>query len=230
MEVKQVEIKKLKEYENNPRNNEKAVEKVAASIKEFGFKVPIIVDRNNVIVAGHTRLKAAHKLGLECVPVIVASDLTPEQIKAFRLADNKVAEYATWDFEKLEKELDALSMDMTEFGFENLEQEEQIEVVEDEFTSELQEESNAKRGDIYQLGNHRLMCGDSTSVTDLDKLLDGKKVDMVFTDPPYGMKKEKDGVANDNLNYDDLLEFNRQWISLTFNALKDRGGMVLLGD
>lgn len=106
-------------YENNPRINDNAVDAVAASIKEFGFKVPIVVDKNNVIVSGHTRLKAAQKLGLEEVPVIVADDLTPEQIKAFRLADNKVSELANWDFNALNAELANLSnIDMSQFNFD----------------------------------------------------------------------------------------------------------------
>lgn len=119
MEVHEIGLSYLVEYENNPRNNDSAVEAVAASIREFGFKVPIIVDKSNVIIAGHTRLKAARLLGLETVPCIVADDLTPEQIKAFRLADNKVGELAGWDFAKLEEELAGISgaFDMTAFGF-----------------------------------------------------------------------------------------------------------------
>lgn len=108
----------LQEYGNNPRNNDSAVDAVAESIKQFGFKVPIVVDKNNVIAAGHTRLKAAKKLGLDKVPCIIADDLTDEQIKAFRLADNKVGELATWDFEKLDFELNNLDLDMQLFGFE----------------------------------------------------------------------------------------------------------------
>ena len=102
MQIEEVNTSELIPYSNNPRNNDSAVDAVAASIKEFGFKVPIIIDNYNVIVAGHTRLKAAQKLGLEKVPCIKADDLTPEQLKAFRLADNKVSELATWDFDKLE--------------------------------------------------------------------------------------------------------------------------------
>ena len=105
-------------YANNPRNNDKAVDAVAASIRDFGFKIPIVVDSDGVIVAGHTRLKAAQKLGLESVPVIVADDLTEDQVKAFRLADNKTAELAEWDFETLEKELDEIKIDMSDFGFD----------------------------------------------------------------------------------------------------------------
>lgn len=119
MKIIDVEIARLREYENNPRVNDKAVEKVAASIREFGFKVPIVIDTDNVIVCGHTRLKAAYSLGLDVVPCIVADDLTDEQIKAFRLADNKTGEFAEWDIEKLDEELAALDFDMSLFGFED---------------------------------------------------------------------------------------------------------------
>lgn len=118
MNIVEIKIDKLKVYENNPRNNTEAVSKVAASIEEFGFKVPIIIDRDNIIIAGHTRLLAAKELGFEKVPCIVADDLTPEQVKAFRLADNKVSEYSTWDFQKLNLELEDLQdFEMVDFGF-----------------------------------------------------------------------------------------------------------------
>ena len=119
MQIHDISISLLREYDNNPRNNDGAVDAVAVSIEEFGFKVPIIIDSENIIVAGHTRLKAAQKLGLDTVPCIVADDLTPEQIKAFRLADNKTGELAGWDFAKLEEELSGISeqFDMTAFGF-----------------------------------------------------------------------------------------------------------------
>lgn len=110
-------LSELIPYENNPRNNENAVEAVMNSIREFGFKVPIVIDKENVIVAGHTRFEAAKKLGMEAVPCIVADDLTEEQIRAFRLADNKTAELAGWDFRMLEEELDRLELDMSQFGF-----------------------------------------------------------------------------------------------------------------
>lgn len=118
MNIVELRSADLREYENNPRLNDKAVEAVAESIMQFGFKVPIIIDRDNVIIAGHTRLKAARFLGLEYVPCIIADDLTEEQIKAFRLADNKVSEFAEWDFSMLEKELEEIEMDMTAFGFD----------------------------------------------------------------------------------------------------------------
>lgn len=118
MEIIKLHTKDVKPYENNPRENEKAVDKVAASIKEFGFKVPIVIDNDNVIVAGHTRHKAAEKLGLKEIPCVRANDLTPEQVKAFRLADNKTAELSTWDFTKLEEEMAQITeIDMESLGF-----------------------------------------------------------------------------------------------------------------
>lgn len=169
-------INDLIPYENNPRINDNAVDAVANSINEFGFKVPIIIDKNNVIVAGHTRLKAAQKLGIEDVPVIVADDLTDEQIKAFRIADNKVAEIAEWDFEKLEEELKNIEMGMSGFGFDDLEElQMDKEVEEDDFdvdeALEQIEEPTVKRGQVWKLGNHYLMCGDSTSRNEIEKLL-----------------------------------------------------------
>lgn len=124
MEIINKKIDELIPYENNPRFNDDAVEYVANSIKEFGFKVPIIIDKNNVIVAGHTRYKASLELGLEEVPTIVADDLTEEQVKAFRLADNKVSEKAEWNFELLDEELEDLDINMEDFGFENIDIEE----------------------------------------------------------------------------------------------------------
>ena len=119
LKVKNIPVEEIKIYENNPRRiNDDAIKAVLASIKEFGFKVPVILDRNNVIVAGHTRVLAAQKLGLSEIPCIVADDLTPEQIRAFRLVDNKTAELTGWDFEKLDLELEEIDFDMSDFGFE----------------------------------------------------------------------------------------------------------------
>lgn len=162
----------LHEYENNPRNNDAAVDKVAASIREFGFKVPIVVDAAGVIVAGHTRIRAARLLGMDKVPCIVADDLTEEQVKAFRLADNKTAEIAEWDFALLEAELAELDMDMEQFGFDMSAFEEQDEIYEDE-APEVDEETEpiVKRGEIWKLGDHYLMCGDATSSEDVAALM-----------------------------------------------------------
>ena len=191
-----VTMRKLAElvpYENNPRDNSKAVNAVAESIKEFGFKNPIIVDKGDVIVAGHTRYKAAEKLGLDEVPVIVADDLSDEQIKAFRLADNKTAELAEWKFDLLETELaDICEIDMTAFGFDiDAFADKVTDVQEDTFVIDLPDEPTAKLGQIWKLGRHRLICGDSTDAAVIDKLMDGVKANMVMTDPPYGINAEK---------------------------------------
>lgn len=214
MNIIEKSITEVKPYEKNPRKNDQSVDKVANSIKEFGFKVPIVIDKHNVIVCGHTRYKAAKKLGLSVVPCVVADDLTEEQIKAYRLADNKVGEDSLWDMDLLGSELeDILNIDMEDFGFSLPEVE--TEVVEDDYDKPAPEEPKAKLGDIYQLGNHRLMCGDSTSITDVEKLMDGEKADMVFTDPPYGIdysggrtqvveKKEYGKLKNDDLQGEEL--------------------------
>ena len=229
MKIINLKIDVLKPYDKNPRKNKEAVKYVAESIKEFGFKQPIVIDKNNVIVCGHTRLLAAKQLGLKEVPCILADDLTEEQINAYRLVDNKTNEFAEWDNELLKVELFKLpSLNMKLFGFEEEQKEEQI-AEEDNYEEPEQLEPIVKKGQVWQLGAHRLMCGDSTDKETVFKLMDGAKADLVFTDPPYGMKKEKDGVLNDNLNYDDLLEFNKQWIPLTFDALKDNGSWYCWG-
>ena len=183
------DVEDLIPYVNNPRHNDGAVDAVASSIKNFGFKVPIVIDSDNEIITGHTRLKAAKKLGLEEVPCIVADDLTPEQVKAFRIADNKTSEFAEWDLELLEIELEGLDDIFT--GFDDAEFDDIMgidkEVEEDDFDEEPPENPISKRGDIWLLGKHRLMCGDSTKKEDVEKLMNGVKADMVFTDPPYGI-------------------------------------------
>ena len=190
----------LIEYENNPRNNEAAIDAVAKSIEEFGFKVPIVITKENVIIAGHTRLKASLKLGLATVPCVVADDLTEGQIKAFRLADNKTAELATWDFSKLESELASIEMDMSQFGFEDLESDVPDNATDDDFdpSSELTETPYTQKDDIYLLGNHRVMCGDATIKDSVDKLIEDDKVDLTFTDPPYNVDYE--GTAGKIMN------------------------------
>src|SRR5690606_36643601 len=225
LKIEYMDIEKLIPYINNPRINDNAVDAVAASIKEFGFKNPILIDKENVIIAGHTRLKAAKKLGLEEVPVIRVEDLTEQQIKAFRIADNKTAEFAEWDFELLKIELEGLDDEFTGFDMKELKNlfPDDTEVIEDDFEEEPPEEPISKRGDIWLLGRHRLMCGDATKKEDVERLMDGKKADMVFTDPPYGMKKEDEGVLTDNLNLDDLLEFNKKWIPLTLDSVNENG-------
>lgn len=143
MKIEELKIYDIVPYENNPRNNDEAVPAVAKSIEEFGFKVPIVIDKNNVIIAGHTRLRAAESLGLKKVPCIRADDLTEEQVRAFRLVDNKTAELAFWDFTKLDKELEKLeNIDMSEFGFDRDDFNE--EMLEDLFTDAPEKESKPK--------------------------------------------------------------------------------------
>ena len=201
MKVIEKKTESLTPYENNPRNNDNAVDAVAESIKQFGFKVPIIIDENDVIIAGHTRHKAALKLELPKVPCIVANDLTPEQVKAFRLADNKVAEFSTWNtkLEFLElSELDKIGFDMSAFGFEPIQNTDRGEIVEDPAPEpDTSKPAKTKRGDIYQLGRHRLICGDSTDAATIEKLTQGAPVDMILTDPPYNVDY---GAKNDMLN------------------------------
>lgn len=196
MDVKNIDISALFLYENNPRKNEKAIDAVAESIKNFGFRVPITIDKNNVVVTGHTRIKAAKKLGMNTVPVIVIDDLTPDQIKAFRVVDNKVSEIAEWDFETLAIELESIEMDLTEFDFEIPEA--LIEFTEDNFQIELPKVSKSEPGDIYVLGSHRLMCGDATNQEDMKKLMDGDVADLYIVDPPYNVDYE--GVAGKIMN------------------------------
>lgn len=196
MQIEMIKVVDLIPYVNNPRKNDKAVDAVAASIREFGFKVPITVDANKVIVTGHTRLKAALKLGMKEVPVIVLNDLTSDQVKAFRLADNKVSELADWDFEALAIELRDIDMDMSQFTFDMPEAQGQLE--EDDFEVKLPKNPQSKHGDIYRLGRHRLMCGDATCEEDVERLMDMDVADLLVIDPPYNVDYE--GTAGKIMN------------------------------
>ncbi len=229
MEIVYKKVSDLKPYKNNPRKNDGAVDAVAASIKEFGFKVPIVIDGNNEIVAGHTRLKAAKKLKLTEVPCIVADDLTPDQIKAFRLVDNKTAELAEWDFDALKAELDNIDMDMLDFGFEEISGGGlENEVVEDE-APEPPDNPIVQLGEVWQLGRHRLMCGDSTDAETVSRLMNGAHADMVFTDPPYntGMKPKKNrsaklsGFFDDTFTDEEWERFMAQLCARYFEIMKD---------
>lgn len=237
MKITEMSVKDLKPYAKNTKKHDKTqIANVAESIKQYGFVQPIVVDKDNSIVIGHCRYEAAKKLKLETVPCVCVDELTDEQVKALRIVDNKSNE-SPWDIEFLADELAEVDLSMFDFDF-GIENEEETEIVEDEAKSteedeipEVEEgvEPTTKIGDIWQLGNHRLVCDDSTNAETVKKLMNGKTADCVFTDPPYGMKKESDGVLNDNLNYDDLLEFNKKWIPLTFEHLKDMGGWYCWG-
>ena len=199
MEIIHMNLSEITPYERNPRNNEAAVEAVAKSIKEFGFKNPIILDKDHVIIAGHTRYRSAKHLGLTEVPCVIAEDLTPEQVKAFRIADNKTAEIAEWNYELLPlelRELQGADFDLTLLGFDTAELEKLLAVGNDEVTEgetdpdavpEIPEEHESDRGRVYRLGEHRLMCGDSTDAGDTDKLMNGERAGLYLVDPPYNV-------------------------------------------
>ena len=209
MQIVEKKLNEIKPYEKNPRKNDDAVKYVAESIKQFGFKVPIVIDKDGVIVCGHTRYKAAKQLKLPTVPTIAADDLTDEQIKAFRLADNKTSEFAEWDDAMLSDELsDILDIDMSDFGFGLLEDEDETkrkEATDDNYSVNLPKEAKAKLGDVYQLGEHRLMCGDSTKAEDIERLMQDKHARMIFTSPPYSNLRTYEGGKN--LDVDNIAQF-----------------------
>ena len=197
-EIVYKKISELKLNPKNPRKNDGAVDAVAKSIEKYGFKNPLIIDENNVVWCGNTRLKASRKLKLTEAPCIVVKDLTEQQIREYALLDNKTNEIADWDLELLTEELQDLDLSDFELDWELPEFEEPKEVEEDDFDVEAEAdaitEPVTKLGDIYQLGNHRLMCGDSFDENCLDKLLDNNELDMVMTDPPYDMQMGGQGV------------------------------------
>jgi DNA modification methylase len=198
MKVEMRRLADIKPYEDNPRHNDAAVDAVAASIQEFGFRQPIVTDEQDVIIVGHTRYKAAKKLGLEFVPVHVAIGLTPERARAYRIADNQTATIATWDEDKLPLELLALqqagfNLELTGFSADELLRlmESPTEGLTDpDAVPEPPDAATTQPGDLYILGNHRLVCGDSSKPEDVDRLLDGAVIHLVNTDPPYGVKVE----------------------------------------
>ena len=212
MKTKTVAADSLIPYIRNPRKNSAAVDKVAASIKEYGWQQPIVVDKENVIIAGHTRLLAAQKLGMDKVPVHVA-DLSDAQAKAYRLADNRISEDADWDIDLLGleiRELDDLGFDLDLTGFDNTELanlliDPDLGETDEDAVPEPPEEPISKPGDLWILGEHRLLCGDSTNLDDVERLMDGEQADCVWTDPPYGMRAvSKSGVLSKKYGTDIL--------------------------
>ena len=223
MQIKEIEVSKLIPYANNSRTHDDAqVAQLAASIKEFGFRNPILVDGMGII-AGHGRLMAARKLGLEKVPTIDCSDMTETQKKAYIIADNKLALNSGWDTNLLSLELEQLDADgfnLELLGFDSKELDELLapEVIEgltdEDAVPDVPDEPKTKLGDIYILGNHRLMCGDSCSITDMQKLVNDRQVDMWLTDPPYNVAyegKTKDAltIQNDSMSNDGFRQFLR---------------------
>ena len=199
MKIEMRKLSDIKPYENNPRLNEAGVDAVAASIREFGFRQPIVLDEDDVIIVGHTRYKAALKLGLEKVPVHIAKGLTPAQAKAYRVADNQTASMSAWDYDKLPLELLGLqelgfNLELTGFSADELMRLMQSEatagLTDPDAVPEPPDEPITKPGDLWLLGKHCVLCGDSGKPEDVDRLLDGAKIHLVVTDPPYGVKVE----------------------------------------
>lgn len=242
IEIINLPLENLIPYINNPRQNDHAVDKAAGAISAFGFRVPVLV-KGNDIVDGHLRIKAAKKLGLTSVPTIDCSDMTDAQIKAFRLSVNRVSEEADWDMELLGVELEQLQemdldFDMMDIGFDQdfltdlmdmgtggsndgLSDEDAIP------DTDESEQPITQKGDIWILGKHRLMCGDSTCKETIDKLMNGNKVDMVFTDPPYGMKLNADyskmGIGKDGKKSGSLNGFENIHSKKWKNVVGDHG-------
>ena len=233
VEVQEVAVAVLKPYERNAKiHSGEQVQKIAESIKEFGFLSPCLIDREKNIIAGHGRVEAAKLLGMETVPCVFIEGLSDEQRRAYILADNKLTEMGEWDMDLVMSELtdlDAAGFDIEVTGFE-LELEEP-EIAEDDFEPIPPEEPKAKLGEIYQLGNHRLMCGDSTSLVDVAKLMRDEKAEMVFTDPPwnvsYGQENERwkqRSILNDSMTTEDFKEFMNSAFSCMHWA--SRGGAM----
>lgn len=192
MNVVYKSVDELIPYEKNTKKHDKTqIKNVATSIDKYGFVQPLVIDKNNVVIIGHCRLLAAKQLKMETVPCVCAEDLTEEQVNALRIVDNKSNE-SDWDMDLLADELGVIDLGDFDFDFGLTFEEDPIEVVEDE-APEIDEESEtiAKLGDIWKLGRHRLMCGDSTDKETVDRLMDGANADMVMTDPPYGINAEK---------------------------------------
>lgn len=205
MNIVNMKIKEIIPYEKNAKKHDKTqIANVAESIKRFGFAQPLVVDKDNVLIIGHCRLLAAKQLKLREVPVVRMDDLTEEQVKQLRLLDNKLNE-SDWDYDLLADEIGDLDFDGFDIDF-GISLDDEIEVVEDEAPEpDLENPPIAQLGDLYQLGDHRLICGDSTDVNVIDRLMDGVKADMVFTDPPYnvafnGRSGKFDVIENDNIS------------------------------
>ena len=232
-----VSIEQIKANKTNPRNIiPEKLNKLKKSISDFPDmlnKRPLVCftdkDGKYVVLGGNMRLKACKELGIKELPIILADEWTEEQKNEFIIKDN--VGFGVWDWDVLEAEWDLESLQ--DWGLdipENWESEEVLEAEEDEdFNAQTPAEPITSLGDIYEIGEHRLLCGDSTDSDQLAKLMNGEKADVAHNDPPYGMKKQNEGVLNDNLNYDDLLEFNKEWIALQFTHLKDNGSWYCWG-
>ena len=199
--IKNISLKDIKPYSNNPRKKQN-IKKVVNSIKEFGFQQPIVVDKKNIIIVGHSRYEASKELGLDKVPVITA-DLSPVKAKAYRIADNRINQDSEWDFSKLTlefKDISKLDFNLDSLGFEKNELDDLIidEVkgfTDDDAVPDKPKKPKSKLGEIYQLGHHRVMCGDATKEEDVNKLINNNNIDLLYTDPPYGINIKGDRTA-----------------------------------
>jgi DNA modification methylase len=226
------EKRKIAELIPHPKNprvfTKKGMKDLEKSIKNIGMAKPINITKDGIILSGHARIMKLKEIGENEVDVYVPNvDLSEKQQDEIivRMNANTAGE---WDFDKLANEFELL--DLTEWGLEIPQIESlELEAEEDDFDGEPPAEPITILGDLYEIGEHRLLCGDSTDSNTVTKLMDGELADIAYNDPPYGMKKEKDGVLNDNLNFDDLLQFNRDWISLQFAVLKDNGSWYCWG-
>ena len=228
-QVEWLEINSLNPYENNARKNDATIPYLKNSIQRFGFRVPLVIGKGNVVVCGHTRLKAALELGMEKLPCVRADDLTDAELKAFRLADNKVQELSGWDFEKLDAEMKQLKIDfdgdMVDFGFDEGwgEDEKEDDGTADDVPDVAEDEVKSERGKIYQLGKHRVMCGDSTSAEDVKKLVGAEDADCWLTDPPYNVAYEGSNgltIQNDSMEDTKFREFLRNAFGCAEKAMK----------
>ena len=233
MQIVNLRLDEIKPYENNPRINDGAVESLANVIKELGFRNPILLNKDHVIIEGHTRLEACKLLGMETIPCIVEEDLTPEQEQALRIADNKVAEIAEWDEDKLKVELKLLqeagfNLSLLAFHDDELDALLDGEAVtpgqtEANEVPEVPEVADSKPGEVYVLGPHRLLCGDSTKAEDVRKLTGEATVDLWLTDPPYNVAYEGSNgltIQNDSMEDAKFREFLRTAFGHAEKALK----------
>lgn len=248
MNITDVKIDEIIPYHDNPRVNTDAINVVKKSLSEFGFQQPLVLDKDNVIIVGHTRFAAAKELGFTDVPCFIAEDLSEDKIKAYRIMDNKSAEYASWNYGLLTKEITDLlesDYDLEYTGFTDVELEDMgFDMNLESFVEEPQSEEDvipemtedppiSKMGDVWILGNHRLLCGDSTSVDDVEKLMNKERADMIFTDPPWNVNygedtaggKYKDRkILNDHMEEDEWADFVMGFCSCL--KLASKGGCM----
>lgn len=225
MEIVKKRIDDIHPYENNPRKNDSAVDAVIESIKQCGYIAPIIVDENGTILAGHTRYKALKKIGITECDVAVAYGLSDEQKRKYRLLDNKTNELAEWDLDLLKDELSDLDFGNLDIDWGLSEENDQCDIYEDDYDVDFPKEPKSKIGQIYKLGRHRLMCGDSTSPEDVHLLVGGAQMDMLLTDPPYGVDytgKTKDAlkIDNDNRSDEEFIEFLKKAFANADSVMK----------